>query len=989
MSGWHGFVSYNRKELPAVRHLARRLQDAGVSLLWDEKLTFGDNWWRWVESNLPLCRCVLVCLGESGWGQVQQDEVAFAVALAKKDAGRRVIPVFLRGVAPDPSRLGLIGANVWFEASEGDGEFRALVNLLTTDDPTAAGRGAYTGNPYKGLEAFQIEDEKRFFGRERSRSNALRAWRRARDGARILSLVGPSGCGKSSLALAGIVPAVLRGELNGSLDWEALVVRPQQNPCRALASAVKRAGLIPGSVAEVSEEIKADHGWLQDCFEGNPKLRGRYVLLVVDQLEEVFTQCADAENRLAFLRNVARIAVSWKPSVPAHVLLTIRADHFHLIAELGGRVQGRFPGSPFDWNIYVCHSLQSSELEAAIVQPAAGAGYSFAEGLVDLLVQEARGEPGYLPLLQFLLLEMFNSAQGEVLSWSDYQNLGGLSGALEKKAEELASSLSESELEVLRRIMLRLVSFNSPPPTRRSEDKGALVEMDAAVAPVLLERLIGERLLTAGETDVEIAHESLVQHWPRLDKWMLDEARWGATRERFYDQVRTWIDTQEDPAYLYRGTLLNAAKEWVETTQSILTIQETRFLQQSIERDEEIEIMSDAAVLDQLESSAPSLLDRPREAADWLARADRVLDRLEKIRNRLIQAERPTERQSSGTDDEKVRRETLTVLRCRAHEFSNGLRFAIHHRLTVGQTPENAFADEWARCIEIIADPSRAPRYGGLRLTPQPGLVPMGPDSRSGFWEFWHRLSGQAPERNSEGSLRIADHTGIVLILIPGGRFLMGAQAADPDAPGFDPMARADEKPVHEVELAPFFIGKWEVTQGQWLALTLQNPSYFRAGTSGEARFEFRNPVDSISWEACMDALGQYGLVLPTEAQWEYAARGGTTAPWFVREAELSAVGNLGSGAHVAVGGYPANPYGLHDTVGNVWEWCRDVFASYEVPPRHGDGLRIGPGGSRVFRGGAFLSYESLRARPAFRYVVKESYKGSYVGLRAGRAVTP
>ena len=138
-----------------------------------------------------------------------------------------------------------------------------------------------------------------------------------------------------------------------------------------------------------------------------------------------------------------------------------------------------------------------------------------------------------------------------------------------------------------------------------------------------------------------------------------------------------------------------------------------------------------------------------------------------------------------------------------------------------------------------------------------------------------------------------------------------------------------------------------------------------------------------------MDLLGRYGLVLPTEAQWEYAARGGTTAPWFVREAELSLVGNLGSDAHVAVGGYPANPYGLHDTIGNVWEWCRDVFVHYKVPPRHGDGLRIGPGESRVFRGGAFLSYESLRARPAFRYVVKESYKGSYVGLRAGRAVTP
>src|SRR6185503_913802 len=125
----------------------------------------------------------------------------------------------------------------------------------------------------------------------------------------------------------------------------------------------------------------------------------------------------------------------------------------------------------------------------------------------------------------------------------------------------------------------------------------------------------------------------------------------------------------------------------------------------------------------------------------------------------------------------------------------------------------------WAEACASIADERSCPAYRGLKLEPQLGLLPIGRDLDSKLWEFAHLMSGNPPSRGAGGRLVLQEDSGIVLVLLPGGTFTMGAQAGDPDAPSFDEWAEWTEGPPHEVQVSPFFLSKYELTQGQWLRL--------------------------------------------------------------------------------------------------------------------------------------------------------------------------
>ena len=193
---------------------------------------------------------------------------------------------------------------------------------------------------------------------------------------------------------------------------------------------------------------------------------------------------------------------------------------------------------------------------------------------------------------------------------------------------------------------------------------------------------------------------------------------------------------------------------------------------------------------------------------------------------------------------------------------------AIARELQAGLAAEGDHAALWDECLPLIRQ-----AYPGELLDVQTGLVPLGPDPASGLWEFGVLESGVIPARDDEGHLVLTEDVAVVLILLPGGAFRMGS-AEDPADPYYDPNARSGEWPAHTVELNAFFMSKFEMTQGQWLHLTGVNPS--SGSPDGVEPVTLLHPVETVTWDDCVGVLARLGLELPTEAQWEYAARAGT-----------------------------------------------------------------------------------------------------------------
>ncbi|HEV8112475.1 MAG TPA: bifunctional serine/threonine-protein kinase/formylglycine-generating enzyme family protein [Planctomycetota bacterium] len=423
----------------------------------------------------------------------------------------------------------------------------------------------------------------------------------------------------------------------------------------------------------------------------------------------------------------------------------------------------------------------------------------------------------------------------------------------------------------------------------------------------------------------------------------------------------------------------------------------------------------------------------PRNAGrydDWLAEAREVAGRLAEhekalgeIRQRGVAA---GDKWTFPTPEEAWQHDTQEELVARLKAFADPERGRItdvERRLAFARTIEERSrtgtdaAARWKEAIASLADPRASPAYGGLALAPQLGLLPIGRDPHSGLWEFADLQTGVAAVRNAEtGELEFGETNGLVFVLVPGGTFEMGAQADDPTGPHYDPQAGliAPESPVQEVALAPFFLSKYEMTQGQWLRFVGRNPSTYGPGSGvydGKSS-DLAHPVEQVSWDECDETTRRLGLELPTEAQWEYAARAGTNTPWWTGEKKESLAGaaNLadrsaarvgapwsgiadwpelddGWAVHAPVNAFRANPFGLLGVHGNVWEWCRDWLAAYGDPVREGDGEReTGEHKYKVSRGGSF-HHEAAYARASTRNNSVPETRSNHLGLRPARRI--
>lgn len=257
---------------------------------------------------------------------------------------------------------------------------------------------------------------------------------------------------------------------------------------------------------------------------------------------------------------------------------------------------------------------------------------------------------------------------------------------------------------------------------------------------------------------------------------------------------------------------------------------------------------------------------------------------------------------------------------------------------------------------QSIDVPERKEKEERLRSLVASGVKPIGP--------FW------------------TTSIGMKFAWIPAGTFLMGSPEGEP--------GRWDEETQHIVTLTRgFYLGVHQVTQTQWLAMMDNNPSHFRSDEN--------LPVENVSWEDCQEFLRRLSAdeereyCLPTESQWEFACRAGTTTPFYFGETLSTDQANVNVGGKgkegacrdrsAPVGAFPPNAWGLHDMHGNVWEWCADWHGDY---PEGEVAAPEGPpsGERRVLRGGAFGLHPVL-ARSAFRLRLVPSNRSEIAGFRA------
>ena len=448
--------------------------------------------------------------------------------------------------------------------------------------------GAVTGSPYRGLAAFGEHDAAFFFGREAATAQVLDRMSHHLAGTGLLVVSGVSGAGKSSLLRAGVLPRVREDGLAaapGAALWPCMVFTPTRAPLEELALHV--APLAGADAAAVRRGMAADpdgfaltarqaalarpagppgNGDGPAVHGGQPSLQRR-LLLVVDQFEELFTQCPEEGQRRAFITALHAAATAGHgPDQPpaALVLLGVRADfESHCVGypQLAGPVQDRYLVTP----------MTERQLRMAITEPAKKAGSQVDGDLTDLLLAEVRnGQPGtfsagVLPLLSHALDQAWRSRAGQVLTLADYERTGGIDGAIATSAQRAYDGLTPAQQVAARHVFLRLTAtssdgMDSANRVTRAELTDGKSAAEAQDVETVLEAFAAERLLTLAAGTVELSHEAVLTAWPLLrDTWLADSHADRIARSRLHTTAAEWARHSHDPSYLYTGSLLAAA----------------------------------------------------------------------------------------------------------------------------------------------------------------------------------------------------------------------------------------------------------------------------------------------------------------------------------------------------------------------------------------------------------------------------------------------
>ncbi|MCP5075909.1 MAG: TIR domain-containing protein [Rhodobacteraceae bacterium] len=536
------FLSYSRTDQAAVETIAKALRSRDVTPFLDRwHLAAGQPWQEVLAARLNDCRAVLIFIGPGEMGSWQKREKERALDRQAQESGFPVVPVLLPGTE-DPA-LDFLGLNTWIDLREeltSDDGLEALVAAINGEPP---GPGDARTDPragicpYRGLQPFREEDAGFFFGRDAFTQTLLKKLATER----FLAVVGASGSGKSSVVRAGLTP-LLRAGADGQV-WDILTLLPGAEPLQALVQAFDPPSPDLGRIEKIesinrgADSLRAGSVTLEqltDSFLAEQPGTER-LMLVIDQFEELYTLVADdkATDREKFLDLI--LAATGDDS-KLSIVLTMRGD-FYARALTRRDLADRLQDAVVNIGPLSATGDRMGEIEEVIRKPAEAVGLRFEDGLVERILQDVGTEPGNLPLLEFLLTELWRMRKSGVLTNDAYTDLGGVEGAIAARADATFEGLSPEQQNDARRLMLMLVRPGSGQEDTR--ERATIPDDPNLQALVQTFAHSDKRLLVTGEDallgrTVEVSHEALIRNWKMLRHW-IDENR---DRLRARDRVR-------------------------------------------------------------------------------------------------------------------------------------------------------------------------------------------------------------------------------------------------------------------------------------------------------------------------------------------------------------------------------------------------------------------------------------------------------------------
>ena len=862
-------------------------------------------------------------------------------------------------------------------------------------------------SPFPGLRSFKEADAPIFFGRGLETAQLVAKL----EANRIVAVTGASGSGKSSLVGAGLLPQLRANAIEGSKDWHMVEMHPGAQPIDALSNALQAVDKLKlKTTLEIYQRSRGESiltaqdliTILALSFANQEMQEWVEVLIFIDQFEELFTQTAPT-LRESFLDLMEGLVNTGR----VRVVITMRADFYPSAVALPRLAEwlrnGAFPLS----------APQRGALQEMIERPAQRAQLVIEEGLVGQILDDTGNEPGNLALMAYALDELYRLCiqDGRQLTFAAYGAIGRVQGAIGTRAEQVFKAIPQPEADkeqILRAIFQDLVDVN-PDGNATRRPYAYHPEKHSIATRRMVEQFTHARLLTPDEHYLQVAHEALLREWGRLAGWIKADEHLLRIRRRILTDAQEWERTHEREDKLYTAETLREAMQYRQSA-SFASPLIDRFLDQAVraqearkadearrkaELEQAIESSKRQAELAQqaqrnAEQEASRAMEQKqlaqqaqRDATQQREIAQKATQRAEEQKQVAEQAQRNAEQQAShAKEQERLAQQAQRNAQqesTRASEQRARARLAtwvatvlIGVALIVGavafwqaNTAQMAQAESEAQAR--LAETAQA--QVSIQIAALDAIAPGA--TQGALWQNWVETlePSQATQavdqvqtiareqaldraRNFTGT-RNSDwepyshvfEDGVERVLVPVGCFQMGSTDY------------SDEQPVREQCITePFWLDKYEVT----------NALYGSVGCSDWSS-EPDQPRNCVTWIEAQAFCEAHGGNLPTEAQWEYAARGveSWVYPWgneYVSEYVIGADDpTYGNTKTAPVGSRPegASWVGTLDQSGNVWEWTATRYDPY--PYELGDdSYDSGDNRTRVLRGGSFSNSSDL-----------------------------